>query len=65
MRTVASFLSLVPITPTLIPPRQSFAHVPLHSEAGEAVTQPCPRRLGSRLKSLQGLGGGGHPELRG
>lgn len=63
MRTVVSFLSLVPCTPTLVPPRQSSAHVPLHSVAGEPVTQPCSRRRGSRLKSLLGLGGGGRTRL--
>lgn len=65
MRTEVSFLALVPSTFTAVPPSQSSAHVPLHSEAGEPVTQPRPRRRDSGLRSLQGLGSGGRPRAEG
>lgn len=64
MRIEVSCLALVPGTFTMVPSSQSSAHVPLHSEAGEPVTQPRPRRRDSGLRSLQGLGSGGGPELR-
>lgn len=49
----------------MVPPSQSSAHVPLHSEAGEPVTQPRPRRRDSGLRSLQGLTTGGRPRAEG
>lgn len=65
MRTQVSFLALVPSTYTMVPPSQPSAHVPLHSEACEPVTQPRPRRRDSRLRSLQGLGSGDCPRAEG
>lgn len=65
MKTQVSFLALVPSTYTMVPPSQPSAHVPLHSEACEPVTQPRPRRRDSGLRSLQGLGSGDCPRAEG